>query len=103
MTLPSLASKGTVLTSGGFTPEGGLAVVPRPAKGRNPYWCLMGGRRHHAYVHGNIGANIYWCPKHGFLVSMTGCFVTKEDLRAASKQIPPSRYEKFRKQAASSP
>jgi hypothetical protein len=62
---------------------------------RNPYNCLMGGPAHPAYIQPNIGANVYWCPKHGIIMSMSGCFVTREDEASAKKHMTDEQWDRF--------
>lgn len=57
------------------------------------YWCWIGKRKerkHRAYLHRNRGANLYWCPKHGLLMSST---LKLEGV--IEKQMTKAQYKKF--------
>jgi hypothetical protein len=51
-------------------------------------WCLLPGhkRRQAVKIHSNIGANVYWCPKHGMLLSMTLGVDVKNHRQIGDKQ-----------------
>jgi hypothetical protein len=57
-------------------------------------WCLLPGhkRRQPVKIHSNMGANVYWCSKHGMLLSMTMGIDIKNH-----KQISDRQYSKFEK------
>jgi len=55
------------------------------------YWCLVGGKRHRAYRQANIGATLYWCPKHGLIMTVT----MKSGEQVTDKDMTKKQYKKF--------
>ncbi len=97
MTVPTSGLKGKNRRDPSASPSAGPSAVPNSAEVRNPYWCLIGGKAHHAFVQPNIGANVWWCARHGFLMSEAGCLVTGEDRRSADRPMSGRQYDRFMK------
>jgi len=63
-------------------------------------YCFIGGKRHKAFVEHRIGADVFWCKKHGIIASSTNALCTTEQMikrQISDKKITTRIYKMFEK------